>query len=330
MITGLDLINEVEDRLGWRQTKTLDEDLKPDSRKMVRLLNRVLKSIQRLDDWPLLRVDAEMTTVAAFQGTDYLTITNGSTTFAAGVTTDGTLLFDDTMVGRAVQIAAKDTIYRIVSIESPVSCTLNKAWIDDTITDTSSGFKIVQDQYALPEDFDRPAGGWEAFLDSHGVEPTGPDDFKKARIRRGGSLLIAEPKVFTIYGFTANNYQQVIHMDPYPENVRIYSYSYYRDHPEIDTDNDRVLLPATKLDAIIEGMLYLATRDYTDDGKVQMVMADYMRSLNSAGGSPGAAEQITQMSPNMKHKYQRRAQWGRGVRVNWGSLFDRSDRVGFP
>jgi len=330
MITGLELINEVEDRLGWRQTSSLDDDLRPDSRKMLRLLNRVLKSIQRLDDWPLLRVDAELTTVATISAQDYLALENGSTTFAAGASTDDTLQFTDEMVGRGVQIGAESTVYRIVSVESPTSCTLNKAWIGDDIDDVLTDYTIGQDQYALPSDFDRPAGGWDNFLDAHGMAPIGPDDFKKIRMRRGGSMLVQNPEVFTIYGLTQFNYQQVLHVDPWPYEVQILSYAYYRNHPEIDSDNDRILLPATKLDAVIEGMLYLATRDYTDDAKVQIVMADFMRSLNSAGGSPGETEQRMQLSPNMRHKFQRRSQWGRGMRVNWGSLFDRSNRVGFP
>lgn len=329
MITGLELINEVEDRLGWRQTSSLDGDLRPDSRKLVRLLNRVLKSIQRIDDWPLLRKDEEIKTIAALQDTEYLAIENGSATLALGASEEGTLSFTESMIGRAIQIGSEKTIYRIVSVESPHSITLNKEWIGDTISDTKTAYKICQDQYALPEDFDRPAKGWETFLEPYHVEAVGPDEFKRERTKRGGYMLIANPDRFTIYGYTDNNYQQVLHLDPYPEDEVVMNYSYYCNHPEINTDNDRVLIPAAKLDAVIQGMIYLATRDYTDDTKVQLVLRDYMDSLNKAGGSPTTAEDITQLTPYKGDKYKRRNQWGRGVRVNWGSLFDRSDRVGF-
>ena len=328
MITGLALINEVEDRLGWRQTASLDGDLRPDSRKMVRLLNRVLKSIQRLDDWPLLRKDAEITTVATLTDTNAMSVINGSKVVALG-DADGDIVFSETMIGRALTIGSERTIYRIASVETNISLTMNKEWIGDTIDGDETAFKIGQDQYALPADFDRPAVGWESFLSPYALKPVGPDVFKKVRIDRSNTLRIGNPEIFTTYGYTPNNYQMVLHLDPYPESEQILNYSYYCNHPEIDSDNDRVLLPLAKLDAVIEGMNYVATRDYTDDQKMTLVLQDYMRALNSAGGSPGTTDDITQITPNMRQKYQRRAQWGRGVKVNWGSLFDRSDRVGF-
>ncbi len=333
MITGLALINEVEDRLGWRQTKTIDGDLAPDSRKMLRLLNRVLKSIQRLDDWPLLRRDGEILTVATISQDAYIDITNGGTTLGIGATEPAApsgLTFSEEMVGRAVQIGGEKTLYRVASVESPTSLTLNKQWIGDTIADASTGIIIGQDQYALPEGFDRPAAGWESFLTPYHIEAIGPDKFKNLRTSRAGQIRTQAPEVFTIYGLTQFNYQQVLHLDPFPLQAQVLNYSYYIDHPEIENDESRVLVTSAKLDAVIEGMLYLATRDYTDDTKMEAVLRDYMRALNSAGGSPGAAEDISQLSPNMRQKYQRRNQWGRGVRINWGSLFDRSDRVGFP
>ena len=64
MITGLALINEVEDRLSWRQTDTLEGTLRPETRKLLRLLNRVLNSLQTFDDWPLLRESGDLQLIA--------------------------------------------------------------------------------------------------------------------------------------------------------------------------------------------------------------------------------------------------------------------------
>jgi hypothetical protein len=329
MITGLELINEVEDRLGWRQTSSLDGDLRPDSRKLLRLLNRVMKSIQRLDDWPLLRKEDQLVTTAALDSEDYFSITNGEATLELGASASGDLAFSEEMKGRAVQIGSDATIYRIASVESPTSVTLNKKWVGDTLSDEEVSYTIAQDQYALPVDFDRPAKGWETFFEPYGVVPVGPDEFKKRRVKRGGYMHVDAPECFTIYGYTDNNYQQILHIDPFPSSEQILSYSYYCDHPEINSDNDRVLMPAAKLDAVIQGMIYLATRDYTDDQKMQLVLRDYMDALNKASGSPSTAEDITQITPSMTQKFKRRNQWGRGARINWGSLFNRSDRVGF-
>lgn len=330
MILGLTLMNEIEDRLGWRQTESLDDpSLRPDSRKILRLLNRVLRSMQRVDTWPLLREDAELVTVAALESIDYFDLTAGSTTLALGATFTGDLAFDETMTGRAIKLSADPTVYRIVSVESPTSLTLSKPWMGEDQADAELAYFIGQDQYALPADFDRPCGTWESFLEPYGVLPVNPDEFKAIRMQRANAPRVDNPAVFTIYGLTPGENQQVLHLDPFPKSRQILAYSYQKDHPQVSTDSDRVLVPVAKQDAVIEGVLYLATRDYTDDNKVQLVLQDYIRTLNTAAGSKSKTEIPHAISPSGKHRLRARGQWGYGARINWGSLFDRPDRVGF-
>ena len=329
MILGLTLINEIEDRLGWRQTESLDDpNMRPDTRKLVRLLNRVLRSMQRLDTWPLLRTDAEIITVPSVVEVEYVTIVPGSSTLDLGLSNEGRVVFDETMVRRAVQIGGEPTLYRIVSVESPTSLTLNRPWVGAELDDEEVSVFIGQDQYALPADFDRPCGDWDSFLAPYRIVPVNPGKFKELR-SGGGAARTDNPAVFTIYGTTPGENRQVLHLDPFPSNLQILNYSYQKDHPEIRTDADYVMMPNAKQDAVIEGVLYLASRDYTDDSKMEMVLRDYMRAISLAAGSKSPAEITMSLSPSGAHRKHSRGQWGYGARINWGSLFDRVDRVGF-
>lgn len=333
MTRGLDIINEVEDRLGWRQTDTLEGTLRPESRKLLRLLNRVLRALQRADDWPLLREDGDILTIAGLEGSDYFLLSNGNKLIRLGSGASGDLEFDDTFINRAIQIGSHETVYRIEEVTSGNAVKLNRPWLGDNSTGGLVGeelsYKIAQDQYALPEDFDRPTGKWQSFLAPYGVYPLGPEKFREQRIERGGKILVANPDYFTIYGTASDSDRYVLRLDPFPKYQQLLTFSYQRNHPEVRDDNDKVYFPLSYEDVVIEAMLYLANRDYEDDAKMQVVLRDYMRVLNGALGNPSVAEEMLQMTPDSRHRRAQRAKWGTGVRVNWGSLFDRADRVGF-
>lgn len=329
MILGIKLLNEIEDRLGYRQTESLDDpDQRTQTRKLLRLLNRVLRSMQRLERWPLLRRDESLVTVPALTGEDYFSITQGAKVLEIGASTGGDLTFDETMAGRAIKLSTDNTVYRVASVESPTSLTLSRPWMGEDLDDEEVGFFIGQDQYALPADFDQPAGEWESFFAPHKIQPVPPEEFKRRRSDRGNQPFAEKPEVFTIYGVTPNGNQQVLHLDPFPSDTQVLNYSYQCDHPEIATDDDRVFIPTAKQDAVIEGVLYLATRDYTDDAKMEVVLRDYLHTINRAGVRT-EAEKPMRLTPSGAHRYRSRSQWGAGARINWGSLFERSDRVGF-
>lgn len=328
MITGLAIINEVEDRLGWRQTDTLEGTLRPDTRKLLRLLNRVLNSLQTLNAWPLLRKDGTLQLVPAETGDAYFDLTNGSATVSLGAS-ETTLEFSEAMINRAIQIGAHETVYRVESVETPASLTLNRPWLGDDADDEELAYTIAQDRYTLPQDFDRPTHGWENFFSSTDVEPVTPDDFLRKRRRHGASMLVGDPDVYTVYGLDPSQTLQVIHFDPYPEDARILVYTYQQNHPVVETDADRILFPLTHETIIIEAMLYLANRDYEDSDKMQVVLHDYIRSLNTAQGSGN----VTQ--PNMRifitnpyRKFQGIRYMG-GRRIDWGSRFDLLNTMGY-
>lgn len=330
MITGLALINEVEDRLGWRQTDTLEGTQRPETRKLVRLLNRVLHSMQALDDWPLLRAEGTLQLVADDSGDAYFELSNGSATVQLGAS-ETDLAFSEQMTGRAIQLGSHATIYRIESVESTTQLTLNRPYLGDDHTDDDGemSYIIAQDQYFLPENFDRPTDDWQNFFGDPGIEPIGPNQFRKQRIARGNTVLLDDPHYFTVYGLDESETFQKVHFDPWPNDTRILNYTYQKNHPAIETDEDRVLFPKTHEGIIIEAMLQLANRDYEDSDKTQIVLQDLIRTINQAQGPGNVAQDRMRMTPSGKHRRAERMRWRGGRRVDWGEAFDQLDNVNF-
>jgi len=325
MITGLNLINEVEDRLSWRQTSTLEGTLRPETRKLLRLLNRVLNSLQTLDDWPLLREDGDLQLVAHESEDE----TDATITLDSKTVTLASAAFTDSYKTRLIKFGTDDTLYRIARVVSATEIELNRPWVGSTITNDELSYQIVQDRYVLPGDFDRPTGGWESFFGAPDIDAVGPERFLQIRRDRGNRFIYGDTDMFTVYGLDDSDTFQILHVDPYPEYARILYYTYQKNHPVIDTDEDRVLFPKSHEGIVIEAMLHLANRDYTDDAKTQAVLQDFLRSLNQAQGAGNVAQDRLSFSPSGAHRQAQYQKWGHGGKVDWGSLFDRNDKTGF-
>ncbi|KPJ97114.1 MAG: hypothetical protein AMJ55_00415 [Gammaproteobacteria bacterium SG8_15] len=337
MILGLDLMNEIVDRLGWKQISTLEGagELEPEQRKILKLTNRVLKSLDAGADWPLLREEGDLLLIPGEEDNDFFMLANGDETWQQSVTNrTGDLNWDQSYKNRAVQIGAENTVYRITQINSNIQVELSRPWLGDTTTGGLSGeellYKIVQDQYTLPEDFGRPLGSWKNFFAPYGIDYVSPSEMSRRRRARGNSILISDPQVFTMWGLSPDGVHRLIHFDPYPENQRLLSFEYQKIHPDVVNDNDRILYPHTYHSMIIEAVLHLANRDYENSDKMDVVLRDFVREFNNQRGQPELTEAAPRLTPDSRHRQMQYRKWQYGTRkIDWGDEFDRSDRVGF-
>lgn len=333
MINALDLLNEVSDRLGWPQIKTLEaQTLRSEHRKLLRLLNRMLRTLGGYNDWPLLQEEATIRLVAAESGdadsSEFVTATQDST----AVTIDNATL-DQTYVGRAIQVSGYNTIYRIASVTSATTLTLDQAWIDADIDATDEcTYTIAMDRYALPSDYDRPLGdalNFDGILD---IDPLTPQDFRQWRYDHPGVIdNLGEPQRYTILGLTDNQAAQIIVFDPYPENARLLKFPYMRIHPKIDSDQDKVLYPISYLGALADTLEYVASRSYDDASpvKLQQLVADAIRAHNIQQSSAGPTDSNIQIRPANRVRRQIRAAYGRPTtRVDWGDRWDTGEAFG--
>lgn len=341
MITGLGLLNEIEDRLGWRQTETIERDLEKRTRKLLRMLNRVLKTVPAADNWPLLRTTGTLLTQAPTDQSILVDLTNGSTTVtvssyeAARAAAAGESLFEFETKHKewAIQFGTNSPIYRIEKVVLPNEITLNRAWVGTSAAPTSASDDTTQmvlamDRYTLPEDFDRPSGSWKDFLSTYNVQPVGAEKFAEKRRSRGSNIRYGDPDIYTVYGLDPSSTYQVIHFDPWPDQTTMMEYNYQRTHPEIEVDADRILFPASNIALVIEAVLYLAKRDYEDDVSMQEVLAEFVRQFNTIQGQSKVTDDRKLITPGMRQRgYSLRQRRGRGVRYDYGDHFDRVDMI---
>ena len=331
MITGLEVLNEVCDRLSWSQIDTLEgsAELEPEERKILKLLNRVLRSMDAGDDWPLLRTEGDILTVASEEDSAKFLVSNGEDTI---INMDSSIGFDNSYIDRAITIDGHNTVYRISKVNTDRSVDLNRIWLGDTDAGTTNEltYVIAQDRYALPENFDRPIGKWTNFFAPHNIKYISPEQMAAKRRSRSSTILTGDPEHFTVYGMAADGLHRLVHLDPYPEDQRVLTFPYQKIHPEILNDNDRLLYPHRYISVIIEGVIYLAKRDYESDERMGDSLQDFLREFNRQQGNPEITSQRMQLTPSGKHRQWQRAKWTRGSRnIDWGNFFDRVGKVGF-
>ncbi len=322
MIIALDLLNELADRLSKPQFETLETtQLKSHHRKLLRLLNRVLQTVGAYSDWPLLRAEASLGIIDSLttdaDNSEYVTATKDST----AVTVAGQS-FTETFTGRAFQVVGDDYIYRIATVTSPTTLTLDRAWSNTSITVTDTKVAMIaMDRYALPTNFDRPVDNWQAFFAPYNIRPVSPNEFREIR-RRERNIRLGEPEVYTKFGLTDNQAAEMVHFHPWPKTARILRYEYQKNHPAINSDQDQILYPLTYVETMIDWILQLANRDYENSSKTQQVLQDAIRAHNMQRSNPGATEEPIRIEPMGETRMQIQEAYGETVvDIDWGEWF---------
>jgi hypothetical protein len=325
MVNALEIINEINDRLGWPQLSTIeDPDVTNEQRKVLRALNRTLVTIQGVDDWPLLRRDGEIVLVPEVLGTavsgseQYVTATQNSKEV-----TIANITMDDTYKTRAFQVAGDNIVYRIVDILSPTTVKLNRAWISDSITVADEKlFTIAADRYGLPNDFDRPSTDIESFFGPYSIKPINPNELSLMR-RKNPGIHTDDPSVFTIYDMNEGQTTTLMHFHPFPKNARLLQFSYQSVHPEINSDNDKILYPQRYMEFVINATEKVCLEAYEDSPKADRTLIEMMRNYNWQ--TPAITDSLPRLRPanQIRQSMQQAAGLG-SIRVNWGSFFDRA------
>lgn len=335
MLTGLQIINEVEDRLGWTQSRTLEGSVSKETRKILRLLNRVLKTLCIVEQWPMLRNDGTLITEAAVEQDLLVELTNGSATVNISAFDASGFTFGQDHKIWAVQFGGGNSpVYRVAKVVSPTSIELNRVWIGTTVlpvsaSDETTVMRLAMDQYVLPEDFDRPTGEWEDFLSAYHIVPVEPEQFAKTRRSGGANIEIDSPRIYTVYGLDPSETYQVLHLHPWPTEQTYMQYTYQRAHPQIAQDTDKILFQQTTLVVIIEAMLKFANRDYEDDQRWQAAMVEFLQQLNAVGGQNAVTSPIKKLSPWMGYRASAPlTRMGGALRYDYGTYFDIAGNVG--
>jgi hypothetical protein len=334
---ALDVLNLVCDHLGWKQLPTIeDEDTLPkDSRKMVRALNRVLRVMSNVQDWRFLRVEGEIITTAEYTtGTARMTNASTAVTGRDDTSITGTLLptWTTAMVGRAFVASGTPLVYRIVAVNSATSLTLNRAWQGDT-TDGSAtpdlNYQILQDRYDLPDDMDRPIEDRWSLFREQSVWPVFVRDADFVRDRRDTRAPDAtqdDPDAVTLWDMDSQGEHRVAILDPFPRFQRVITFPYMRIHPVIDRDIQRILYPPRYEEVIVDAVTFLLQAGPDDDNRTDLALGEFLRQRLEAASAREIGQKRLRLTPSKERVVQQQAKFRRnGVRVDWGSYFDRVD-----
>ncbi len=329
MITAKDFFNEILDRLGWPQIDSIENpSLTARHRKILRVGTRSIKTMGTLVDWPMLRKSADILTLESetsdlTAGSEqYVTTTEGS-----DIVTVANKVFTDTYVGRAFQVLGNSYVYLIISVPAPDQLQLHRAWIGDSlaVSPDEATFVIAMDRYALPDDFDRFSDKAASAFIPLRLEPLDAVEFASKRHAERG-IVLDEPMYFTIKGTNDGETNQLVHFHPFPKYQRLLTYDYQRVHPDITSNNDKILYPDTAISVLMDAVMEVAKGDLeSDDSAVQRVMERFMRGYNQNQGNAGPNARRIELRPTNETRAQFRQGAIRG-KIDWGSdYFDRAE-----
>lgn len=329
--TALEVMNDIADALAWQQLETIEGTISEHDRKLLRILNRVLRTLAGVDNWPFLRAAGEIITPDDYQ-LGVAEVTNGSTA-VTGIDDPDTTATDppvwtSAMIDRAFAISGENLVYRITDVPTATSLTLNRAYQGTTGTGANAkSYFIAQDRYAAPLDFDRPIEHMTSFApggsSSRVVEAIDPNALRRLRRQRGTVMRLDEPEAYTVWGADTQEEHRVIILDPFPDDAYTITFEYQRTHPEIKLDTDKILFPIRFDPLIIEACLYLGRRDVESDVQAQAMLVDFLRERQESMSKVELTTQLPRFKISQHMRRRENSRWGRSTRrIDYGSRFD--------
>lgn len=331
---GLDVLKDIADQVGWKQPTTIEnpEILDKDQRKLIRAFNRVLRAMSGINDWRFLRKEGEITLLATYErGT--MRMTNGSTSVSGQVDEDGNSpTWTSSHIGRAVVISGHPVVYRVSAVTSATAITLDRAFMGDTsdggTTVDDYIYQLVQDRYDLPVDFDRPVDDdWTRYDDTatSRIKIISADDMREARLHKL-AYSTGDPDTVALWMDDTQGEHRIAIFNPYPDDAKIVRFEYQRVHPDMETDNQRILFERRNEELVIAGVEWLLLRGPEDDQRATGLLQEFLTQQMNAVAQTEIGQQRTRITPSEARAWQQRTKWrSRGRRINWGSYFDKAN-----
>lgn len=255
--TLLDAVNVIGFRVGNYKQK-IDTLANPDlaTINLIECINETIRKIFEVRALPYQNSRTVITTLGSYaEGT--VALTNGSST----VTGTGTTWTSD-MVGSVFAIQSLNSPYRISSVESTTSITLDANWSGESIS--GEGYVIAQDRYDLPSDFYDfiPTGLTIEGSSSATIDVKRPSELEYQRHTvRGIVLSTGRPNMATVYDRASSGNWQIT-FDPFPDQVYRISILYRARLTDLRLDNDILPTPDEQFGLVARGAVAL-WREYT-------------------------------------------------------------------
>jgi len=331
---ALEVLADIADQIGWKQPTTLEDskNLAKDQRKLVRTFNRVLRAMSGINDWRFLRKQGEIELIAEYS-TGLMQLTNGSTAVVGSADSDlATGTWTSAMIGRAVVIQNHPVIYRIAAQPTGTTLTLDRKFVGTTsdggTTLADYTYRIVQDRYDLPLDFDRPADDvWTRYdgTSSSSITIIDPNELRQRRLQRP-AYSTGDPDVVTLWKDDEQGEHRMAIFDTFPSTLRIVRFDYHIVHPEMEYDNQRILFSQRNEELIMAGVEFLLLRGPEDDQRAQLMLGEFLQQQQAAVAQEEIGTQRTRITASQERVFHQRTKWRRGGgNINWGSHFDKTN-----
>lgn len=319
MIRALPLIQEICRSLNWAVPTTIDGTTNERVLKVLQAVNYVGTRLGKFDRWRFLYKRHVIRTIPYYE-TGTVTITQGEST---ATFTDATLTQD--MVGRTFKATPYPELYTIIAVDGD-TVTFDQPYNGDSIEEKS--YRIVKDQYKMPEDFDSTELSLVEMITPNSVALISVDQFDSMKFGDAAvyppgyaTLQTGKPDVATIRGLKDDVY--VLEVLPAPDVYMQLIFSYYAMIREFEANEDVWPFPPYFKSVIHDGAMKYVQMNAKDDARAASAMQDFFNGREELTTTE-PLDVRPQMLPETP-EYRRSRHWrrARASDIDWGSAFDR-------
>lgn len=256
---------------------------------------------------------------------------------AAWTTANGWTGTSNVNVGGRIRIAGGHEVYRILTVNSATSGTIDTVFISESVTGAS--YQYFEDEIPLASDFLKPVDN-RRFTNGHLVlDLIGRSDFRR---RFGANHILGRPRHATLIDLdfdsdTAPRRRLLIH--PPPDGPYLFEYDYVTsflavtsagvDQTALSSDADEPIVPLRYRQSIVLHALYNWYRDKKDDQRSAEAKAEYTDLMLRITGDTEIGQQRFRLNPRQSPYVRRsRSPWrGRGRRYDLNGAFDRLEDI---
>jgi len=302
-MNALDFCNEIAQMMGYQQADTLAGTQSKELQTIVQASNKVLLNMQGDKEWRELTEQGHLAITAARSHDGLMSVAYGGSTLG---TIDA--IFTAADVGSMLHVGSTKMTYRIAVFNSTTSVTLDRPWVESSISANEKTIWIGQNTFELPTDFDR-------MLDTKFYNPIGdnyvalvpPRELNVQRQINGLGLSVGTPIKCSIVGKNTAGTAFNVHFDKCFEAPTDLDFQYQRNHIAIASDDTAIIeYPDKDMLYILDMVKARLDRDNESSQNAGQSAAEALHSRNRTQQNHESGSEPVRMTPSICQSGRRR------------------------
>jgi hypothetical protein len=325
MIQALDITKQVMMSASWHIPTTITASTDLHVMKALQAVNFTGMLLGRIFRWRWLYKRGVTDRLNGEHKTGDADVTNGS----KFVTSSSTVNWTEDMKGRLFKAVPHSEQYRIEAVEPAIPrLTLTQPFNGTTAADTA--YKIAQDEYLLPTDFDLELNILQ-FKVPQNLTLLPPAEFNEVQFGPGaqnpvggtGEMYTGDPVRATIGG-VGDDDRLILVLDPPAKSPMQIVYDYYGMVEKFTRDDDTWPYPQYLEPVIHDGALHYIRLNAQDDSRAAVSMQEFIMGRAEVSNLE-PMDAVPRLQPDTgRRRQETRLRRRRGrTDVDWGTLFDR-------